>query len=1103
MAKTGTGAPIVSPWTADGVGTPWPGTERTHVYHMVGDSHMRGAWVGQSLLSPYEMRVDVVLAPATPVQIGDVIRGNTSGVGLIVTRVDSSVSFVGEALNALPPLPAAPGGAFAQNVTPGAFPFTGETLTVRPSGATCVVSFTAGAQAYPQYAQFLGYMNDVPAGDLTPQGGDDTPVWYPYIRRARSCGVSSFTGTSPYFRQGDRVSSSSGGTAILRTVLGASLKLVRVVGAINVGDTLTNLDIPGGATGHVDSIESTWPTGEWAPYSAWPNVRGLGSYYEFQPQGNDIGGKQVPRIGPMSRLLPAIYARHHGSDFPLDRGSRMIQFSTLDPYDNTLSFGPALEGGIMVQVVRTTGTLPSGWIAGETVAATVGNWRGTVLGYNVAGGRLFVVDTNGEVLLAGNVVGQQSGKVATTDGAAWGWQKGSRHFEAWRANVAAALLGNGAQFNGAPFQHESIIGMSWEAELRLFASTVGCPFPSDPQIQRAFTAWIRDMRAELGDEGSRIPVTLWMHRVESQSSSIFIALPSGNLPVAFLLRAWIGAVPGYVPNVTICDSMALGYQMGADTFWLRTLDYVDLGEALFHHLRFQQTSIALGTGHELLPVGIITGQSQVVGFNQSGIAAFGDPQLFPSSQFRAGVNTVDPNLMIWNTLTHQLEPLDMVVNCNTFWGALPGTSGPEVPLAQRMKYRYGGSQTESGKFALFKIPVSGSSKNAAAINQSATWDPAITQRPNVVALCTVTVLPASGALPARGRFTATAGTFTVPTFQLTMSCTIAGSAASQNVGGNSTPPYRINQCVNIDNDGAWIEFSGNFVAEGPRTYTIAAGPPPIWPTAINEWVLFTEACVAAGFVPWPVWHWDDEGESDLEVAGQFADALDRFWNASERLFGQRIRGTPALPKLLSLVHSEHPWGTDEQLATVRAAVVSKAASLENAITLDPSDLPLDINDAGTTHPLVRQDHGIHLSPLGFLAKGFRADRLLGTFGGALGIPPHPNGELSSDGFQTVSGPLPSIVGSTDSQDGGTSSTGDASTGGDVAVLDSLTPEGADSILAQIEANWAAGGTDVFSYTVDGQTVTRNSPYAMIELHRYLSTLQARRSQPRRTRARFY
>lgn len=60
---------------------------------------------------------------------------------------------------------------------------------------------------------------------------------------------------------------------------------------------------------------------------------------------------------------------------------------------------------------------------------------------------------------------------------------------------------------------------------------------------------------------------------------------------------------------------------------------------------------------------------------------------------------------------------------------------------------------------------------------------------------------------------------------------------------------------------------------------------------------------------------------------------------------------------------------------------------------------------------------------------------------------------------------------------------------------------ADEVLDAIEAAWKSSA-DVLSYTVNGRTVTRNSPQQMIDLHKYMEGLKQRAIGVRRTKVDF-
>lgn len=1089
-------------------------SERTHYYHIVGDAHVRGHTANApEIMSPtIGMRLDVAFAPTPAAKVGDVVRGTTSKAVMMITRIVSPTSWIGESLAADPPLPGLPGGAFAAAVTPAAFPFNGEQVTLT-SGGTANVTFAASGQSLPGFLQFIGKTNDKELGDVYTTDGSDGVFWYSGAKRARNCTVSGAAGLAPYFRKGDKITTPGGASAIIKLVTGTyDLKLVNVEGTINVGDVITNVTLgpdPGPpsvpTTATVDSIEAEWDEGEWAPFSLFPNIRGLGSYYEREPMGNNAAGG-APALGPEARLIPRIRDYHAKSVVPADRGYRFVQFVTqdaMDPASPTASTDH-IDGGVLVQIVKCTGSIGSNWTIGEQVTGA-GSWEGTLLGFNTTLNWLFVTDTNGNELKTGTVTGATSGATASNDGAAWGWQKGSRHFKAWSANAKKAQTHVLGQFMSAPVRHEHVYAMVWEAELRPFAATLGCPFPAADTVKRQFAQWIADMRSDLGDNTDEIRFTLWAHRLESQPG-IYIPTPAGNLPVSYLVRQWILDVPSYVENVTVVDSHAVDAQMDVDgNLRLRTMDYVDaIGEAFWKHTLFGQVSIAQGDGHTLLPVGIHVGQSLQNGGINSGIAAFGDPELFPHSVFKPGVSSVNSKRLVWNTITKKIEPADMSVNLNGFWGTPQGTCGPEVPMLARMQGRFSEVLSSLEVFCLFKAAIPGSCKNAAVTDATACWDPDLQTRPTIGVTCTVTI---NGT---RGRFTGPPGSFVQEQWPIGLSTVIRGSDQNlaQGAGGNNTEPWKVNYVKEVANDGSWIEFEGTFVAEGPRIFQFAGGPPPAWPTFVDEWVQFVDAANAAGFIPIPVYIFDWQSDADLREADGYLAAMRRFWAAIESLCGQKLKGAEAIAKVIALQHSQTPVPvSDEAVQVVRDAQKQMASELKNCATVETSDLAMEINPQGDVRRLTRLDNGIHITPLNVLTVGYRVDRALGAFGPLKGIPAHPAGELTGDGFGAVGGGTAAVDVTTKSatvegeDDGGGAAVAEKSATTKAATVSSLDSGEVDELLQKIEDGWRTG-SNVLSYTINGQTVTMNTPQQMMELHRYLTQAKRNNRGIRRTRVRF-
>lgn len=60
---------------------------------------------------------------------------------------------------------------------------------------------------------------------------------------------------------------------------------------------------------------------------------------------------------------------------------------------------------------------------------------------------------------------------------------------------------------------------------------------------------------------------------------------------------------------------------------------------------------------------------------------------------------------------------------------------------------------------------------------------------------------------------------------------------------------------------------------------------------------------------------------------------------------------------------------------------------------------------------------------------------------------------------------------------------------------------AEEVMNAIEDAWKSS-SDVLSYTVNGRTVTRNSPQQMIDLHKYMEGVKQRASGVRRTKVDF-
>lgn len=1036
----------------------------------------------------------LIAAPSVAFELNVVVRGATSGTLGRVVRIISTSEVI---LESIPNALGAPTFAFSQN---NAGPLTGETVNL-DNGGTGTVSVFANSQHLPGFSQFIAQLHDAKYGALLPaDGASDTPWWDANAKAAQEITITgaSLAGTPPYFRKGDRCTTASGACTVqLVTSSGPDLllKIVRKTGTISATQTLTNTTLGGPTTGTIGAVGTDPPQGIFVPYCALPNLRGLGTFYERTPHGNATDGGE-PSLGFEARLLHGIAAHHAVAPTPNDRGWRFVPYCSLD---GGVTDGQL--GGVSVQVVTCTGTFPTSGtlVVGQTVTGP-GGWSATVHGWNNTAKYLFVRATNGAVLGAGTLT-LSGGATVTGDGAAHGWQKGSTHWNAWAAQITAATtapasIGSaGALFAGSPVRWEGLVWATWEAEVQVHAPSIAAPFPTQAEANAAWVQLIADVRTFLGRED--LPVAIWSHLPQSHLSDVFLV---PGVSYAFFVRELILGLPLQIAGVTVVDSQTLGCEMadGTDNLYLRNADYFDtLSDAFWRHLKFGQVTVLPASGgYQPLPVGIHLGQSQATGFTTGATAvAFDrDPDLWPHTNFSAGLSTVDANLLSFNQLTNELQPFAVDINANGSWGTLPGSWGPETPVAQRMKRRFSDTNTASAKFAVFKFTVPGSCANAAVHDAAATWDPALSARPTIVPTCTVTAIAASGSLPARGRFTATAGTFSTSTWQTQQSCTVRGSALGNlAAGGNNSPPYTVQQVYAIAPDGSWLEIQGAFVAEGPRAFTLSAGPPPIWPTLTTQWARFVSICRDYGYVPAPRYLVWEQSESDLGRVAEYTAALTRLFEAFDGLFGLRLKGDQPLAKCLVLLHSQTPWPVpDADVTAMRAAQVAFAASIPNCVTVDPSDLSLELNQAGTVVRTSRLDNGIHHTGRAMVTKGFRIDAALATLGAAKGIPAHPAGELAVD-FGAING------GTDDSSaDGGTDGGTDAPADG---PADEITAAESESIVDALDSTILDGG-GLQSFTVNGQTTTFNDLDKLLRARKYYEGLANRANGLRRTRVGF-
>lgn len=1069
----------------------------THYYAIVGDVHVRGRREPAPLTLDQHagQKVVVLEPPSTPVVVGTILRGTLSGSMARVTRIVNAQEWV---IESLPGLAGIPGLAWAQNYNFPGLPASSETISL-DTGGTAVISPLAKDQVQPGYGQFVPQHNDPWFADFVPADQSDT-IWYDQgSKRAMVIDLASVTGT---WTAGDRCATSAGGGfTILYKVSSTRWAVIRRSGAALVAaQTVTNVTNPGGGA-TISAVPSEPRQGTFVAFTQMPNGTGVNSAgligpslsvngndtttaapWEFIRNGNGTDGGEAG-IGPENRLVHRAHAKWQQQADVDDRAIRATSWSSMDAGGPT--DGDGLLGGVTAQVVRCTGAFAGGWQEGEMVTGP-GGWSGKVLGHSVTNKLVFVHGTNGAVLGAGTITGGTSGSTATAEGPAHGWQPGSTHWTNLVEHFADMISAPGAKWESGSGKKEprweGIALMVWDCEILVHG--LGCPAVSTEIATAQWVALIAALRAHL--EREDLPIAVWKHRPDARSSVAFLGVPASRR-----LHDVIDALPGLLDRVVVVDSAA--YDMAAPLpglpdqgIWLTTDAYVDLGDDLWRALDWANTEIEPGSWGRV-PIVFVLGGEQATGFI-SGSKAMEldmDPDLWPSTTFPigVGVDTTDPKCMAWNPQYEVLEPLHVGRNCNGFFGSSALTCGSEVPLMARFKMRVSADPDESDRCILAKFAVPGAAVNAGVLQASATFDPDLTTRPEVIVTASVSAFAATSSLPARGRLNAAAGTFLAEVWPIGAAVTVRGSAIGVlGAGGNDTAPWRTVTLRDRAPDGSWIELVGGFVVEASRPFTLTSGPIPILPELRRQIDLLFAECAANKLVPDPRLIVFEAGEHDLLKASEFEAAFRRFWTAIEPLLAMRGKGEEPIAKVIVKTSKNTPVQVlDADLEVLRTAQTTVAGELANAVVLDPSDLAMEYG--GYVRRTNRLQNGLHFSARATITKGFRIDAAAATLGPSKGIPAHPAGELAVD-FGSV--------------DGGINKSGAASTSGDTGDK-SLTTTGEKSIDGAPSAEQSQGlvdamftAPDVASYTTPtGQQVQRRSVDELIRLERHAQTQVAR------------
>jgi hypothetical protein len=1052
----------------------------THYYAIIGDGHVYGRSAPPPLcVDPLAGAiVNFFGATQNPV-LNTIMRGATSG----------AIARVTDASNA------ANGSVTIEQF--GIIAFRGgETINFDSGGSATVGTFiTAGT--HPLLEQYIPQRQDALTNSFVPNDGvSDLPWWDRNSKVARNINIAAgFTGA---FAKGDRVTTSGGGAFTVHLVTAGAagsldLKVIRETGTIAAAQTVTNTTQAGGGT--IATLEAATTAGNWLPFHPMPNVGGTGTYFEFIPKGNGRGS-----IAAETWLLRKAYEKHVASLSANDRGTRMMPFATFDhnPGDK------ALLGGVTVQTVECTGTFPTNWTLGETISG--GSWSAKLAGFNATLKHIYVTDVNGQTLGAVAVTGATSGASATSTGAAYGFQKGSRYWTQLLDEITLAQSKPGALYAGSASRWEGVFLMIWEAELGPFAPGL-CPWPTTSKMEQSWVTFITDLRTQLGR--ADLPIALWLMDVRSQAVSV----QQFGVPFSYLLHLVFPRLTALLDNVTLvtCEGMegstAAALPYPSSILFLRTEDYLQLGYRAWRSLEFAQYVIPSGD-FQPLPLIFIGGQSQAVGGISSAWMQFDrDPELYSSAVF-PGVSSADPAVLMWNAQDNVMswQTFDVAINGNTFFGQ-GGFSGLQVALAQRMKRRFS-TGAGSAEIGFIHLPVNGSSCGAAG-SVGPTWDPAGATRQTVSTTLTCTGIAATSMDPALGRFTGPAGTFAA--FSVGGLADVQGSALGfLGSGGNNSPPYGLSRIYRKAADNSYVDLEGAFVTEGPRTFTLQHGPVALWPLVRNQVRSALEKCATQlRRVPKPVlivW-WN--AESDLQSVGNYQEALARVLEGIHGIFGQKHKGETKTATVIMQLTRRTPWPVpDADIETAIAAQQAVAQALGNAAVVNTDKLPME--SAGIYPRTIRQHNGVHHTPRGYIMAGYMADEAAGQL---IGIPDHPDGSAAAD-FGADSGAL--IQGGTDLV-GDQGSTEDRDSlvfegkpvedaplvaeGAAASGTDDLTVEGAGDILDAIDAAILTGA-DIAGYTVNGRTVQKRSLTELIAARKHYLAEQARKQGLRRTRVRF-
>lgn len=873
-------------------------------------------------------------------------------------------------------------------------------------------------------------------------------------------------------------------------------------------------------TGRTVSLVSTVPTsGLWVPYSPTPGleenlanqITGLGEngVYDTPPRGSWAG--KLSRLGIETALVPAAFQLYANEIDAADRNVRVLSYSTTEE-GSTAPIN--VRGGIVAQELDVTNVVGTP-VLHETVSQSVSGWSAKVL--SLSDNILLLYSPSGTLDVAEALSFGTSGATADVSGTVGvlGWRRGSKHYEDAVARYQAAVGKPNGLADGAAAIVQKVLVSAWEGDVRVVGRIAADLAVSIPTLltateykgqQLQYGIFATEIEAFINDliNDSRIPVdintefSIWSHKEGADGYRPTLTDPFFSIRIADILVAirdtWNRGA-GQTGSHTKSTLLEVAYDLPTDptsSVWLDIPSAIQSGRDAWSNLGSAKI-VPADSSFEILPVLIIMGQSQAEGACTGlMIDQDRDVSLYMTSQFPPApfVDTTRDSIVQWNFGNQRVERYDLAVGSNSAWNGLPGQFGFDSSLVSRLRERF-------TKLAVFKAALGGSCVDRDLTDAKGCWHPLLTDRPKVTrsdltfadegATWSITTATPNGFASLFG----SAGGL-IDATRVFNAIYLKSSNGSYNFDDGES--Y---YCDGTQSTTTKLVFAGAMpvpAGSPSEAITVHAGPPPLWPYVQDEYAKFVDAILNLGgsdqgitatrrYVPVVrVFNWE-QWESDARAADNYLANLTALFGAVETdLTPEGLRGGGDPAKIVVLAHQGSPYGTDEQLATIREAQLELVGSLTNAKAYDPSDLALE-HDKATLPPYVsvRQENGIHFTKRATITKGFGIDELLN---GMPGIPDHPTGSARAEYGASITGTFTSDEAAEDGggeedappggdggEEGGGEEDGPGAPGGDGLIVEDgsgydnadayVSVADADTILAKYGAptSWAAATTE--------------------------------------------